>query len=649
MAYLNKHCVIFHIKEVKGLDPTCLFSVKFEFDKKEITDLNNIYKLKREYFPKMKDKMRTYIYLNIGEIKMKFLITLYYDENHITIIKSKKIGVTYEIINQISYDEDKFPLEQIYFKDNDNNDIIVKDSDNIGNKFRKRFLVVNAPIKNDLSINFDKLKNNLSYKVVVLPKSKTLVYEIKEPEKIEKINLDLEQFKLIQNKIENVLKKENEEEITYISNELKKYNKYFDQVLINKEDFDWIFEEFQAFYYYLIFQLLYKSKNETNDRLIKYYQDSLSIFSYNYKVIMLTFEISNYDKVLAIKSLYIMICYDSLSNKNYLIGKYDFMALYKIKYDSYKYAFKFLNDIVDNLTEDSFIFYPLLQLNSGKNIDLNFEDNKNEIFEISMLNVEMIKSHLKSLIPKFIFRVDHPSHKKTRGATEKNTGIIYIYDSNIFHNNLGYSIEDYMIKRAKDSAVNLSFTLFHEIFMHKKFISDDEVIEGKESPVKFIGPKFDIKTFFYTNKKDNWNNLAIYTKNEKKLNTIPDKVESGRIFEYFFEIQDEIIKNLVHILKTYIGLGDLIDKVNLVVSRNADELLNFIKQKICDEIAKPLLNNDLLNKKRERDELKDNTIINFSDNDREEEEENEGEEDDDESETSSLNDDQKFIFNQVVK
>ena len=427
MAHINNPSVIFHIKEIKELVSTCSFSIRFEFDKKEITNLNDIYNLKREYFPKKKDKITTYIYLTIDDIKMKFLIDLYYAENHITIIKSKNIGVAYEIINQISYEENNFPLGQICFKENDNNDIIVKDYDNIGNKFRRRFLVVNAPIKNDLAINFDKLKNNMSYKVVLLPKNKNLVYEIKEPEKIEKINLDLEQFKLVQNRIENVLKAGTEEEIKDISKELEKYNKYFDQILINKEDFDWKFEEFQPFYFYLKFNLFYKSKNETAAELIEYYQNSLSIFSQNYDEILFTFEISNYDKVLAIKSLYIMICYDSLNNDSYILGSYQFLSLYNNKYDCYKYAFKFLNDIIDNLSEDSFIFYRILQANSGKSIDINSEDNKNEVFEISMLNVEMIKSHLKSLIPKFLFTVNHPGNTKISGATEKNTGIIYIF------------------------------------------------------------------------------------------------------------------------------------------------------------------------------------------------------------------------------
>jgi hypothetical protein len=61
------------------------------------------------------------------------------------------------------------------------------------------------------------------------------------------------------------------------------------------------------------------------------------------------------------------------------------------------------------LKEDSFIFLPLLQVNSGYSLDLNTNGEKKEIFELSMINVKMIQRHLKHLMPKFIFRVNHPS------------------------------------------------------------------------------------------------------------------------------------------------------------------------------------------------------------------------------------------------
>ena len=645
MEVSAKPCVVFHLKLLKDFDTTCPFSAYFEFEPKKVIDFKVPFKLEDKYFSKIKDKFMTYIYLNIGDIKIKFLITLYYDENHMTIFKSKKIGVCFEVINQISYDEDKFPLEEISFKDGSEDNIPVKDYDNIGNRYRRRFLVVNAPSEINLPIkNLNKIQENMSYKVVVLPKTQILIYEIKKSEEIIKNEINLDEFKILQNRIEKVMNEKQEEEINEISNCLQSYNSYFDQILINKEDFEWKLEEFQAYYFYHVFKLFFRSETEKNDRIRKFYLMSKSVFSKNYKILLCAFNINNYDKICAIRSLYEMICYDSINkkNKNFLVGDYTFMDLYENKDSCYNIAFKFINNIIDNLREDSLIFYPILQVNSGKGKDLNSENNTNEIFEISMLNEEMIKRHLKALIPKFMFIVKHPSITDSRGATIRSTGTIFIYEDNIFHNDIGYNIEDYILKLPNDAAVNVSFTLSHEIFMHKKFRSDMVCIDGKKTPIKFIGLKFDIKSFFYTNEKANLDCLAIYTKKKEKLKSLPEKGESGRMFEYFFGNEDKIEKPLIYILKTYIGFGDLINKVNLVVDRDADKLLDYINKRIQDGNAKPLLKNELLNRKRKREELKDIIENNNSDFESEEEEE---EEDDSER---SLNEEEKYILDEVI-
>ena len=326
-----------------------------------------------------------------------------------------------------------------------------------------------------------------------------------------------------------------------------------------------------------------------------------------------TFEINIYNKILAIKSLYSIINYDSTNdkNKNYLIGSYTFMTYKSCKEQCYFYSMKYLNEIIEELKEDSFIFYPILQVNSGSNIDLNSDDSKNEIFEISMLNVEMIKNHLKSLMPKFIFIAKHPTIDDTRGAIIKNTGIIFIYESNIFHNTLGYSIEEYKSRLPKDAAINISFTLSHEIFMHKKLRSDMTSPDGKKTPLKFIDLRFNIKTFYFTYNKNDLDCLAIFNKSEDKLKTIPDKGESGRMFEYFFEDQDRIENN----------------------------------QKFKDKNVKPLLENEFLNKKREREELKDDIETDQKESDNERKKEKTGSETENEI---SWNEAKEYFLNQVI-
>ena len=103
----NKPLVIFHIIEI-GNNPIQSFNIMFEFDKQtKNIEINKPYEINEKYFPKLKDKFMTHIILNIDEQKVKFLITLYYGINHLTIIKSKIKGTCYEIINQIDCNDKK--------------------------------------------------------------------------------------------------------------------------------------------------------------------------------------------------------------------------------------------------------------------------------------------------------------------------------------------------------------------------------------------------------------------------------------------------------------------------------------------------------------------------------------------------------------
>ena len=144
----------------------------------------------------------------------------------------------------------------------------------------------------------------MSYKIVVLPKTQILVYEIRKSEEIFKNDINLEEFKILQNRIEKVMKEKQEEEMITIFNSLQLYNTYFDQILINKEDFDWKLEEFQAFYFYHAFKLFFHSEIEKDDRIRKFYRLSESVFSTNYETLLCNLNMCIYDKILAIKSFY---------------------------------------------------------------------------------------------------------------------------------------------------------------------------------------------------------------------------------------------------------------------------------------------------------------------------------------------------------
>ena len=609
-------CIIFHVIEDKSNLPV-LFKIYLLFEKDKEIDVNVPFKLEKKYFSELKDKFLTYMILNIDNVESRFLITLYYASNYITIIKSKKVGVSYEIINQISTDGKTSFIDKIELQGDNGKDIEVKNSDNIGNKFRKRFLIVNSPININLPIKFTNIKKNSSYKVLILPNDNIIVHEIKKKEKNDKINININDFKPLETKIDNLMKNYDKEEATKLNNEIEKFDNYFQQNLLNKENFNWSIEEFKAYYYFHIFHLFLSSKQARNNEKLDYYTSSLILYSNKYNELLITFDLNDYDKILAISTLYSLINFNARDdiNKYCLLGDYYIETMNNHKFLCYKYAFDFLNDIIKKLKEDSFIFLPLLQVTSGYGIDLNSDDNKTEIFELSMMNVNMVKNHLKLLMPKFFIRADNRGIRDVRGCMDRHTGIMCIYERTIFRNNIPLDVNDYMNLRPKDSAINVSFTISHELFMYKNLRTVFTNPKGKETPRKFIGPKLDIKTFSSTNKKRFYNCLASYTKEKKNLGTVPDKGESGRIFEYLFEKDDnnnninignDIEHKIIYTLKNYSGFGDLLEKVDLVINNNLDGLINYINQKIKDDNVKPLLDKKVLNQKRNRPDSNDN-------------------------------------------
>ena len=89
--------IVFHIIDDKEGKIEC-FSIELQFLGKSKINLNEKLIIDQKYFPKSKDKFSTKIILNVNKKSYQFIITLYYEENHITIFKSLKIGIAYEII-----------------------------------------------------------------------------------------------------------------------------------------------------------------------------------------------------------------------------------------------------------------------------------------------------------------------------------------------------------------------------------------------------------------------------------------------------------------------------------------------------------------------------------------------------------------------
>ena len=585
-------------------------------------------------FPKSKDKFKTKIILNVERKSYKFIITLYYDENHITIFKSFKVGVTYEIIHVFS-NQNMTPLDRINFISEDKQEVSAAYFDTISNIYKRRFLLVNFPINVKLNFNkINKMKENSSYKINILPHD-IIVQENQESKLKNKIKLDdFNKMKNIVKDIDEFIKKDrinmDFNEMKKIINKLNPYENYFNQNLMDKEDNNWNQDELTFYYHYFLFKLYLNYATIDDSSRITYYYSAMKIFKNIYKELDKISNVNIYEKICGLVSLYMSIksdC-DNKENKCHLIGEYKLLNMNNNKIKCYNLAYEFIFNIIDNLKENSFIFLPLLQVNSGFKRNINSDDG-NDIFELSMINVNMVKRHLKILMPKLFFLIRHPTISSKRGSTCTATGNMFIYESSIFKNNIGKEIDTIINEQPEDAAIIISFVILHEVFMHKKIRSNDDFVTGKETPSKFIGPKYDIKNFYYTNNKNNADPLSIYNKDKGNENKISKDGECGKILEYFFENKNF---EIINYLKKYIGFGELLKHVDLIVDEKLDKLHSYVINKIKDGKVKPL--------RKEKSKKNNQKQSEYNENDEDEkkgkmEEEEEGEEEEDSDEELS--------------
>ena len=479
------------------------------------------------------------------------------------------------------------------------------------------------------------MKEKSSYKINILSNDAA----VQENSKFlyEKIKMnDFEKMKEICIWIDKITQDKDLNKISKITKELVPYENYFNQNLMNKGEYQWNIEEFKFYFYYFKFKLFLLHACSFDNRKVDYYSSALKIYSNIYEDLTNITNISFYEKICAITSLYQRLKGDAENkeNKKYIIGKYTLLNMNNINNDNicYKLVKDFINKIIENLEEKSFIFLPLLQANSGFNKYLNSDDEK-EVFELSMINIDMFKKHLKLLFPKLIFLIRHPMIESKRSSTDKMTGNIFIYESSIFRNNLSKSVDEIIKSNPEDAAVTISFVILHEFFMHKKIRSNPDFIPGKETPPKFIGPKLDIKNFYYSNDKKNLDPLSVYNKNENEnINKITKEGECGKILAYFLENSNF---EIIHYLKKYIGFGDLLEKVDLIVDENLDRLHSYVKSKIANGEARPLLK-EIISGKNCRDYI-------FSEGDEDVKGEKE-EEEEDEYEDEELSEETKRII-----
>ena len=231
----------------------------------------------------------------------------------------------------------------------------------------------------------------------------------------------------------------------------------------------------------------------------------------------------------------------------YAINKIDYINIESIdKANPYFKAIELIKKIIDNLNENSRLFEVFLNFDSGSfmnfleqneeieyiikdvfnnNIKGEFEKYKTE-FGLSLLNLDQIKSHLKSLIPKVIIRIESPI--RFRAYYDKETNIMILNEFIMFDNTLNYMNLNFKSDDSVKYIIPITLEILHEMFSHGKIrINNSE----------------DLTPRFYRDSKNNFKYKSILkkcttNKKEVKLLSVP---ESGRILENYISENSYVI------------------------------------------------------------------------------------------------------------
>ena len=353
---------------------------------------------------------------------------------------------------------------------------------NVNNKV----IYVNESIEKKDS-NFVRYSLNLGdYKIIVQPSP---IEDLKRPQfhlLMKKKNLfknyyqEIEDLFLDYNK--NNYKNKYHEIVNYYNKKIKESIEF--QLNLSNKLLDEYFKEnnieIETIFRYIVFQLMNSGKKkyskeraffkETSDRLIHFYNK-----------ITLEGKLKINDKIILLYRIFVLysLCrdMDSLNKINinyFIVSECEENSIIDK-------AVKFYDEYVDNISEKSKVFPYLLNINSG----IGYY-NKEIVYSFDMINLNMIKAHLKELRPKILIFYNH-AHDFL-AYTMKNFPCVAV--------NLNYFLKkpsskelifDKYVKNNEESdnntAIDLFMLFFHECMCHHKFAYNKN---HNDSPKKTI-------------------------------------------------------------------------------------------------------------------------------------------------------------------
>ena len=257
-------------------------------------------------------------------------------------------------------------------------------------------------------------------------------------------------------------------------------------------------------------------------------------------------------------------------------------------------AFHFLNEFIEELDYDSYLYYPLISIDGG-NFNYKYKKNENIIiistFGFNMLSLEKTKEHLKIMIPNVILSSKYLNENLDAISNPTNGNAIINISK---FKSINIDKKELNEKKLKHNAFILSKILIHELFGHKKS-SYSKTGTNFNSIISFKNEKGDLK---FISKNDKNNNIF------KDPEDIDENIEgftgdSGYFIEFFlgdingrytFSVIDTIENKMdlsallnaklwhkeVPIFKEYIKLKTIF--VKLYQGENIDDKLDIYKQ-----------------------------------------------------------------------
>ena len=226
----------------------------------------------------------------------------------------------------------------------------------------------------------------------------------------------------------------------------------------------------------------------------------------------------------------------------------------------YNNAVVFMEDFVEKLNDNSYLLEILYLIDSESSSNRIYKNC--HVFNLTLLSLEKIKSHLKQLIPEVIVRHKNSKNSESNGSYVFHYGVTRIFENEIFkHAN---DLDKCLIKEEDKNCkytIPLIMLLIHEYFCNGKIRLRTK---GSESPNYFYNPHNDYEITFHH-----------------------FEGESGRIFEFYISPKEDVIRFLKYSLTPLPELlnANLWVKENLIDLNNiiADKMKNFDMDTISDQ------------------------------------------------------------------